>query len=61
MDAEELEALNPLHCGPVDVDGVVYPPMFPVVHDQLLGLADDEGEIVVLTPHCHISDLLPVG
>ena len=36
-------------------------PLFPVVHDQLLYLADVEGEVVVLAPQCQVSDLLPVG
>ena len=34
--------------------------LFPVVHDQLLCLAHVEGEVVVLAPHCQISDLLPI-
>ena len=34
---------------------------FPVVHEQLLGLADIEGEVVVLAPHCEVSDLIPIG
>jgi hypothetical protein len=33
----------------------------PVVHDKLLGFADVEGEVVVLAPHCQVSDLLPIG
>ena len=53
MDTEELEALDPLHFSPVDVDEVdvdevVLSPPFPVIHDQLLCLADVEGEVVVL-------------
>ena len=36
-------------------------PPFPVVHDQLLCLADSEGEVVVLAPHCQVTDLLPIG
>ena len=36
-------------------------PSFPVVHNQLLCLADVEGEVVVLAPHCQTSDLLPKG
>jgi hypothetical protein len=28
---------------------------FPVVHDQLLCLADVEREVVALAPHCHIT------
>jgi hypothetical protein len=38
VDTEEIEALDPLH----------YSPQFTVVHDQLLCLADIEGEVVVL-------------
>ena len=51
MDTKELEALDPLHYSPVDVDGGVLGPPFPVVHDQLFCLADDEGKVVVLAPH----------
>jgi hypothetical protein len=36
-------------------------PLFLVVHDQLLCLAEVEGEVVVLAPHCPVSDLLPIG
>ena len=36
-------------------------PSFPVVHDQLLCLADIVGEVVVLSPHCQVSDLLSIG
>jgi hypothetical protein len=36
-------------------------PLFHVVCDQLLCLAGDEGEVVVLAPHCQVYDLLPVG
>jgi hypothetical protein len=45
VDTEKLEALDPLHYSPIDVD---------VVHNQLLCLVDVEGEDVV-------SDLLPIG
>jgi hypothetical protein len=39
----------------------VFCPPFPVVYDQLLCLANIEGEVVVLSPHCQVSDLLPIG
>ena len=65
MDTEELDPLSTcsttaLHYSPVDVNGGVLGPLFPVVHDQLLCLSDVEGEAVVLAPHCQVSDLLPV-
>ena len=44
----ELEALDPLHYSPFDVYGGVLTPLFPVVHDQLLCLADVEGEVAGL-------------
>ena len=44
----DLDTLNPLHFSPVDVNGVLFGPPFPVVHDQLLCLAHIEGEVVVL-------------
>ena len=61
LDTDQLEALDPLHYIPVDVDGGVLTPLFHVVHDQLLGLTDVEGEVVVLAPHCQIIDLHHVG
>ena len=61
MDTKELETLDPLHYNPVDVNGGLFGPLFPVVHDQLLCLAHIEGEVVVLAPHCQFSDLLPMG
>jgi hypothetical protein len=46
VDTEELEAL--LHYVSVNLVGVCTPTlMFPVVHNQLLGLADAKGEVVV--------------
>ena len=42
VNSEELEALDPLHYSPIDVDGRVLALPFPVVHDQLLCLADAE-------------------
>jgi hypothetical protein len=45
---------------PIDVDGVFAPPS-PVVHYQLLCLADVDGEVVDLKPHCQVYDLLPIG
>ena len=61
MDAKELEALDPLHNSPVDVDGGVLSPLSVIVYNQLLGMTDVEGQVVVLVPHCYVSDLLPVG
>ena len=59
MDTKELAALNPLHSRPVDVNGGVLRPPFPVGYSQVLCLADVEGEVVVPAPHCQVSDLLP--
>ena len=56
MAAKELEALNP-----VDENGGMLVPLFPVVHNHLLCLDYVEGEVVVLTPHGQVSDLLPLG
>ena len=61
VDNEELEALDPLHYSPVDVDGGVLGPPFSIVYDQLLYLADVKGEVVVLAPHCQVTHLLPIG
>ena len=56
-----MKALDPLHYSPVNVNGSVLGPSFPVVHVQLLCLADIEGEVVVLVPHCQGSDLLSIS
>ena len=46
---------------PVNVNGGLFGPPFPIIHDQLLCLAHIEGEVVVLAPHCQVSCLLPIG
>ena len=56
---KELEALNLLHYCPVDENGGVLGPPFPVVHNHLLCLDHDEGEVVVLAQH--VFDLVPIG
>ena len=53
--------LNLLHYSPVDENGGVLGPLFPVVHNNLLCLDHVEGEVVVLAPHGQVSDLLPIG
>jgi hypothetical protein len=35
VDTEKLEALDLLHYFPIDVDGGVFGPPFPLVHDKL--------------------------
>jgi hypothetical protein len=50
-----LKLSNLSATGPVDVDGRVLSNLSPVVHDQLIGLTDVEGEVVVLAPHCQVS------
>jgi hypothetical protein len=61
VDTKELETLNPLHYSPINVNGGLFGPSFPVFHDPLLCLAHIEGDVVVLAPHCQVSDLLPIG
>ena len=61
MDSKELESLNLLHYSPVNENGGVLALPFPIVHDQLLSLAHIEAEIIVLLPHCLVSDLHPIG
>ena len=61
MDTKELESLNLLHCSPIDENGVVLGPLFPVVHNHFLCLDHIEGEVVVLAPHGQVSNLLPIG
>ena len=60
VDAKKLEDLNLLHYSPVDENGGVLGPPYPVVHSHLLCLDHVEGEVVVLAPHGQVSDLLPV-
>ena len=59
MDTKELEALNLLHYRPLDENGGVLGPPFPVVHNHLLCLDHVEGEVRTLAPHSQVSDLLP--
>ena len=61
MDNKEHEALNLLHCSPIDENGGVLGPPFPVVHNHHLCLAHAEGADVVLAPHGQVSALLPIG
>uniref|UniRef100_A0A4W5RW29 Coiled-coil serine-rich protein 1 n=1 Tax=Hucho hucho TaxID=62062 RepID=A0A4W5RW29_9TELE len=60
VDTKELEALNLLHYSPVDENGGVLGPLFPVVHNHLLCLDHVEGEVVVLAPQGQVSDLFPI-
>ena len=61
MDTKQLEILNLLHYSHIDVNGGLFGPPFPVVHDHLLFLAHIEGDVVVLATHCQVSDILPIG
>ena len=61
MDTKELEALNLLHCSPIDENGDVLGPLFPGVHKHLLCLDQVQGEVIVLAPPSQVSDLLPIG
>ena len=61
MDTKELEALNLFHYNPIDENGGVLRPPFPVVHNHLLSLDHIEGEVDVLALQCKVSDLLPIG
>ena len=61
MDTKEPEALDPLLYSPVNEDGGMLGPTCLVVHDQPFRLADTEGEVVVLEPHCQVTDLFPIG
>ena len=61
MDTKELEALNLLHYSPINENGGVIGPPFPVIHNHLICLDHVEGEVVVLAAHGQVSDLLPIG
>ena len=61
MDTKELEALNLLHYSPVDENGGMLGPPFPVVHNHLFSLGYVEGKVVILAPPGQVSDLLPIG
>jgi hypothetical protein len=54
----EGEALDTLHYSPINVNGGVLTPPFPVYQYQLLCLAAVDGQVVVLVTHCQVSDLL---
>jgi hypothetical protein len=61
VDTKELEVLNLLHYSPVDENGgILYPP-FPVVHNHLACLDHVKGEVVILAPPGLVCDLLPIG
>jgi hypothetical protein len=60
VDTKELEALKLLHYSPVDENGGMLGPPFPVVHNLLLCLDHVEGEVVVFASHGQASDLLPI-
>ena len=61
MDPNELEALNLLHYSLIDENGGVLGPPFSVVYNHLLCLDHVEGDVVILAPHCEVSDLLSIG
>ena len=48
VDTKELEALSLLHSSPVDKNGGVLRPAFPVVHNNFLCLDQVEGDVNVL-------------
>ena len=61
MDIEEPEAADSLHRSPIDGDGgVSLSLLLPVIHNQLLGFADVEMEVVILASRYQGSDLLSV-
>ena len=53
--------LNLLRYSPVDENGAMLGPPFPIVHNHLLCLGHVEGEVVVLASHGQVSDLLSIG
>ena len=61
VNTKELEALSLLKCSPIDENGGMLSPLFPVVLNHLLCLDHVEGEVVVLAPHGQVCDLLPIG
>ena len=61
MDTKDLEALNLLHYSPVDENGGVLGPPFPVVHNHLLCPDHIEEEVVILALHGKVFDFLPIG
>jgi hypothetical protein len=60
-NTEELEAFNPRHCGPVDVNRGMISLLSPAVQDQLLCLVDIGGEVIFLAPLYQGTHLPPVG
>ena len=60
VDTVELEAADSLYHRPLDGDGIQPHSSPPVVHDQLLGLAGVECQVVFLTPLCQVVDVSSV-
>ena len=61
VDTEEPEAADSLHRSPIDGDGgVSLSLLLPVIHNQLLGFADVEMEVVILAPRCQVVRLFAV-
>jgi hypothetical protein len=61
VDTKELDTLNLLHYSSIDMNWGLRDPPLPIVHNHLLCLDHVEGEVVILAPHCQVSDLLPTG
>jgi hypothetical protein len=57
VHTEELQAFDPLHCDPINVDGGVLSLLSPVVHNQRFV----KGEVIFLVPLRQGYHFLPVG
>ena len=58
VHAQEFEALDPFNHRPVDINGTVGPHPTPSkVHNQFLGFAGVEGQVIVLAPYGQLLDL----
>jgi hypothetical protein len=58
VDTKEHETLD---YSPIDVNGGLFVGYKKRRYNQLICLVHIEGEVVVLAPHCQVSDLLPIG
>lgn len=56
-DAKKIKLTDLLSWGSVDVNGCTISAWLPEVHNQLFGVVDIEGNVVILTPPCQTADL----
>ena len=61
LNAQKYEAVHNLHSCPIDRHRKMVCTVPPKVNNELFSLANIEGQIIVLAPHCQILHLPPVS